>query len=140
MFEQHKNIYQHAGKCDNQQNIKDVLDADMMSTPEGVTDKTPNLPMTSTPAKKPSARKLLCLFTNVYDVKNKTAKGCIGDAKPKHRSMKVGNNLRTKKTKRKRHSKINEQIKRNLYEWITCHSQVVQSPIYNYCLKVILDD
>ena len=30
--------------------------------------------MTSTPAKKPSARKSLCLFTNILDVKPKTAK------------------------------------------------------------------
>ena len=45
-----------------------------------------------------------------------------------------------KKTKRKGHSKINEQIKRNLYTWITRHPQVVQSPISNDCLKVVLDD
>ena len=38
------------------------------------------------------------------------------------------------------HSKINEQIKRNLYTWITRHPQVVQSPISNDCLKVVLDD
>ena len=45
-----------------------------------------------------------------------------------------------KKTKQKGHSKINEQIKRNLYTWITLHPQVVQSPISNDCLKVLLDD
>ena len=42
--------------------------------------------------------------------------------------------------KRIGHSKINEQIKRNFYAWITCHTQVVQSPISNDCLKVLLDD
>ena len=42
--------------------------------------------------------------------------------------------------KPKGHSKINEQIKRNLYTWITRHPQVVQSPISNDCLKVMLDD
>ena len=42
--------------------------------------------------------------------------------------------------KRKGHSKINDQIKRNLYTWITGHTQVVQSPISNNCLKVMLDD
>ena len=36
--------------------------------------------------------------------------------------------------------KINKQIKRNFYIWITRHPQVVQSPISNYCLKVMLDD
>ena len=42
--------------------------------------------------------------------------------------------------KKKGHSKINEQIKRNLYTWITRHPQVVQSPISNDCLKFVLYD
>ena len=54
--------------------------------------------------------------------------------------MKACNSLWGKKTKRKGHLKINEQIKLNLYTWIKRHPQVVQSPIYNYCLKVMLDD
>ena len=48
--------------------------------------------------------------------------------------------LDKKKPKRKGNSKINEQIKRNLYTWITRHSQVFQSLISNNCLKVLLDD
>ena len=44
------------------------------------------------------------------------------------------------KKQRKRHSEINEQIKRNMYTWITRHPQVVQSPTSNDCLKVMLDD
>ena len=64
-----KKIYQHAGKCDDQQNLKDIIDADMVSTPEGVTYNSPNAPMTSTPVNKPSASKSLCLFTNILDVK-----------------------------------------------------------------------
>ena len=55
-----KEIYQHAGKCDDQQNLKDILDAAMVYTPEGVTDNITNVPMTSTPVKKPSTRKSLC--------------------------------------------------------------------------------
>ena len=54
--------------------------------------------------------------------------------------MKVGNSLWIKERKLKWHSKINEHIKRNLYTWITCHPQVVQSPISNDCLKVMFDD
>ena len=42
--------------------------------------------------------------------------------------------------KQKGNWKINEHIKRNLYTWITRHPQVFQSPISNYCLKVLLDD
>ena len=63
-----KNVYQHAGKCDDQQNLKDIIDAAVLSTPEGVTDNSPNVHMTSTRVKKPSARKSLCLFTNILDV------------------------------------------------------------------------
>ena len=74
MFEKHKNIYQHAGKCDNQQNLKDILDADMVSTPEEVTYNITNVPMTSTPVKKPSSMKSLCLLTDIFDVKRKNSK------------------------------------------------------------------
>ena len=43
------------------------------------------------------------------------------------------------KTK-KGHSEINEQVKRNMYAWITRHFQVVQLSISNDCLKVMFDD
>ena len=66
-----KNIYQHSGKCDNQKNLKDILDAAMVSTTEEITDKIPNVPMKSRPVKKPSARKSLCIFTNILNVKKK---------------------------------------------------------------------
>ena len=54
--------------------------------------------------------------------------------------MKVGKSMWTNETKLKGHSNINEQIKRNLYAWITLHPQLVQSPISNNCLKFIFDD
>ena len=37
-----KKIYQPAGKCDDQQNLKDILEAALLSTPEGVTYNSPN--------------------------------------------------------------------------------------------------
>ena len=40
----------------------------------------------------------------------------------------------------KGHSKINEQIKRNLYACITRHPQAFQSPISNDRLKFKFDD
>ena len=98
------------------------------------------MPITSTSVKKPSARKSLCIFTNLLDVKPKTAKRRIVDAKSKLRATTVGTSHWTNKIKRKGHSKINEQIKRNMYAWITFHPQVVQSPISNYCLKFMFDD
>ena len=102
-----KKIYQHASKCDDQQNLKDVLDASVVSNPEVVTDNIPNVPMTSTPVNKPSARKSMCLFTNIFNVKNRIANHCILDAKSKRRAMKVSTSQWTKKIKRQGYSKIN---------------------------------
>ena len=132
-----KNIYQHAGKCDDQQNIKDILEAALLSTPEGFKDNSPNVHTPSTPVKKPIARKSLCLFTNILDVKPKTAKHRFVGAKSRSKAMKVGNSLWKKK--RKGDSKINEQIKSNFYTLITRHPQVFQSPISKDCIKVMLD-
>ena len=67
-----KKLYKQAGKCDGQQKFKDILEADMVSTPEGFIDNSPIFPMTLTPVKKPNARKSLCMFTKILDVK-KTA-------------------------------------------------------------------
>ena len=37
--------------------FKDILEAALLYTPEGFTDNSTNMHMTSTPVKKPSARK-----------------------------------------------------------------------------------
>ena len=71
-FNNTKKIYQHAGNCDDQQNLKDILDAAMVYTPQEVTDVSPSLRITQTTVKKLSDRKSLCLFTNIFDVKNRT--------------------------------------------------------------------
>ena len=98
-----KNIYQHAGKCDDQQNLKYIIDTDIFYTPEGVIYDSPNVPKTSTPVKKPSARKSMCLFSNILDVKPKTEKRSFVDAKSIRRSINFGSNLWTNKTKLKGH-------------------------------------
>ena len=59
--------------------------------------------MTSTPVKKPSASKSLCLLTNILDVKPKIEKRRFVAAKSRRKAMKVGNSLWTKKAKRKGH-------------------------------------
>ena len=88
-----KKIYQHAGKCDDQQNLKDILDAAIISTPEGVTDNSHNVHMTSTPVKKPSSRKSLCLFTNILSVEPTTAKRRFIAAKSRRKATKVCNSF-----------------------------------------------
>ena len=47
-----KNIYQHTGKCDDQQNPKDIIDVAMVSTTEEVTDVSPIFCINQTTAKK----------------------------------------------------------------------------------------
>ena len=44
-----KKIYQHAGKCDDQQNLNDIIDAAILSTSEVVTDNSTNVHITSKP-------------------------------------------------------------------------------------------
>ena len=92
-----KKIYEYAGKCDDQKNLKDIIDAAILSTPEGVTDNSPNVHMASKPVKNPSARKSMCLFTNILDVKPKTVKRRFVAAKSKSKSMKVYISLWKKK-------------------------------------------
>ena len=50
----------------------------MVSTPEEVTYDSPHVPMTSTQVKKLSTKKSLRLFTNILNVKKKTAKRRVG--------------------------------------------------------------
>ena len=52
-----KNIYQHAGRCDDQQNLKNIRESAVLYTPEGFIDNIPNVHISSKPVKKPSARK-----------------------------------------------------------------------------------
>ena len=67
-----KKLYQHAGKCDDQQQFRDILEAAMISTTKVFTNNSTRSPMTPTQVKKLNAIKSLCLFTNILDVKNNT--------------------------------------------------------------------
>ena len=68
-----KKLYKHAGKWYNQQQFKDILGDVIVSHPEGFIYKSLRSPMTPTLVKKTSAREFLYLFTNILDVKKKTA-------------------------------------------------------------------
>ena len=95
--------------------------------------------MPSTPVKKPSARKSLCLLTNILDIKPKIAKRCFVAAKSRSKAIIVGNSLSTqKKTKRAFKSQRADQM--YVYTWITRHPQVFQSPISNDCINFMLGD
>ena len=85
-----KKLYKYAGKYDNQKQLKDIIEVSTVSTPQLFTDNSPISPMISTPVKKTSSRKSLCLFTNILDMKNKTATCRVGDDKSKRTSIKSG--------------------------------------------------
>ena len=51
----HQKKYKQAGKFDDQQQFKDIIEAAMVSTTEGFIDNIPISPMTSSPVKKSSA-------------------------------------------------------------------------------------
>ena len=138
----HQNInklYKHDGECDYQKKFKYILEAAMVSTPEGFTNNSPRSPMTPTPVKKPSAQKSLCLFINILDVENKTATCWVGAAKSNRKAIKSGTAPWALKQNRKGNPKINDQINKSLYNWIMHHPQVVQLPIFNDCIKVNID-
>ena len=66
----------------------------------------------------------------------KTSTRQVGSTKSKGKAIKNGNTPWALKQKQKGNSKINEQIKKSLYNCIMHHPQVVQSPIVNDCLNV----
>ena len=69
----------------------------------------------------------------------KTATCRVEAAKSKHKEIKPGTTPQALKQNRKGHSKIDDHIKKSLYNYIMHHPQVVQSPIFNNCLKVKID-
>ena len=52
-----KKLYKHAGKCDDQQWFKDILEDNMVSTIEGLTKNSPRSSMTTSPFNTPSVIK-----------------------------------------------------------------------------------
>ena len=105
-----KKLCKYRGKCDNQQQLKYILEAAMGSTPEGFTDNNPISPITQTACKEPSARKLLCLFTNILDVKNKTAICRVRSAELNLKAIKAVTTPKQITQNRKVKSKIDDQI------------------------------
>ena len=65
-----KKLYQHAGKCDNQQQFKDIVEAAMVSSPEGFTNNSPRYPLLYimftifTPTKKCQHDKSSCVVVS----------------------------------------------------------------------------
>ena len=112
----------------------------MVSTPEGFTDNSPRYSMTPTPVNKTSARKSLCLFTIILDVKNKTVIRQVGAAKSRLKAIKSGTTLCEIKTKQKMCSSPRRAV---CSHYLVCSKNslliVGIGPILNKDLKFIFD-
>ena len=71
MYKHRCKLYTYAGKCDDQIHFKAFIEESMVSTSDIFTNSSPMLHGPSTIVRNPIARKPLCLFTEVLDVKNK---------------------------------------------------------------------
>ena len=111
----------------------------MVSTTDKFTYNSTMLPGPSVTFRNPSARKSLCLFTEFLDVKNKTDVSPVSAAESKCKAVREDIMLWSSIPKRRRYTKINEQVKISLYIGILQNPRVVQSPSANYCFKVSID-
>ena len=85
--------YQTAGKFDDQQHYKDILEAEIVSTPEVCNDNIMMTPNRYESTKNPIAIKSLCQFSEALDVKHKTSVSWLGAAKSNCKSIRRGNVL-----------------------------------------------
>ena len=65
------------------------------------------------------------MFTNILEVKKKTAYRQVGSAKSKRKAIKFGNTPSVSKKNRKGNLNVYEYINISLYNWIMYHPQVV---------------
>ena len=84
----------------------------MVSTTDRFTDKSPMSTGPPMIVKNHSARKPLRLFTEVFYFKEKTAVCRVGAAKSKLKVIREVSTLCLNIPKRKRHTKINEKVKK----------------------------
>ena len=134
-----KKLYNYFGKFDDKQCYKSIIESYMVYTPEGFTDNITISLGTYVPTKKPSARKSLRKILEALDLKQNTSVRRLGAEKSNQNATKSISMLWSSRPKRCGNTKINEQVKTYLYNWILKHPQVVQYPISSYCLKVSLD-
>ena len=111
----------------------------MVTTPERFTENIPISPGPSVTVKNTIARISLRLFTELFYVKNKTSILRVGADKSKRKAIRSGIMFWQSITNRRGHTKISEQIKKSLYNFILQNPEVVQSPISNDCLKLSND-
>ena len=71
MYGKYQEIIKHAGKGDNQQQYKAIIEVEMVSTTDTFNENSPMPPGPYVTARNTSARKPLLLFTKVFMSKRK---------------------------------------------------------------------
>ena len=123
-------------KCEYKQDYKVIIEVVMVSTPEGCTENSPVSSLLFVTVKQPNTRKWC---SEKMDFKPKSAVRSLCDSNLKRRAIIVVSMLWSIISKQCGHTTINECIKRDIYNWILQHPQVIQSPIANDCLKLYID-
>ena len=80
-LENTKKLYNSVSKCDDKQQYKAIIETNVVSTTEVITDNRHISLSTSISVKKPRTRKSLCQFSELLDGKLKTAVSKLGAAK-----------------------------------------------------------
>ena len=119
------------GKCDDQQQYKAIIETSMVSTTDIFSGNSPIQPSQSMNMKNTSTRKPLHQFLETLEVKPKTDVRIFCAAKSAHKATRQGSILWSNIPKRRGYSKINQQVKEELFNWILQHPQVVVYPISN---------
>ena len=88
-----KKLYTSAGKFDDKNQYKAILEAETVSNTERFTDNIPMSNGTYATLRNPITRKSLHLFTEVFHVKNQTDVRRVGDAKSKIKEIRAGSML-----------------------------------------------
>ena len=114
-----KKIYQHAGKCDDQQSFKDIIDAANYLLQRESQIIVPTF-IWHQNQQKNQVLGNHCVYSQTYWMLDLQQRNVVlwlqnQDANPWKYAIAFW------QKKRKGHSKINEQIKRNMYTWITRH-------------------
>ena len=87
-LEKIKKLYKTAGKCDDQQQYKAIIEAEMVSTPEGFTDNSLMTPNPYISNKNPSSRISLPQFTEILDFKHNTYVRSYSAARENYKAIK----------------------------------------------------
>ena len=74
-------LCENYGKCDDQQQCREIIEAEMVSTTEGSTYRIPTPPSQYLAVKNVSARKPLRQSSEELDVKHKTSVYSLGPTK-----------------------------------------------------------